>query len=190
MQNSGAIHRTIPVGLIVRRTPGVTRWAKWAWRAVGVLPGAAPADWVELRRDGDAVEYHAATRPLTVWAAETEAYRVTLADNPPSVWAVLRQTNRNDDIPFDVHVITASPFEAQDYADSGEELVEKITMPPGLTAWVQEFTDSHHQEDPFVKRRRNKHRTDQVEDGRGDARIKQTTDVYRSPLSARKARSS
>jgi hypothetical protein len=174
------------VGLIARKTPGVTRWAKWAWRAVGVLPGAGPADWIELRREGDAVEYHAATMNLTLWAAETEAYMVTLADRPPSVWAILRATERSDGIPFDVHVITASPFEAQDYADSGEELVEKIAMPPGLTAWVHEFTQTHHVEDTFVKRRRNKHGSDLAEDGRGDARIKQMTDVYRAPSPARK----
>lgn len=185
---TGAIHRSMPVGLIVRRTPGVTRWAKYAWRAVGVLPGAGPADWAELRREGEAVEYHAATRPLTIWAAETEAYRVALADHPPSIWAVLRPTQRTDGIPFDVHVITASPFEAQDYADSGEEMVEKLPMPPGLVAWVQEFTDTHHQEDPFVKRQRNKKRTDGAEDGRGDPRIRQEADVYRAPGSVRKVR--
>lgn len=187
---TGAIHRSIPVGLVVRKTPGVTRWMKWAWRAVGILPGAGPADWAELRREGDSIEYHAATLPLTLWAAETEAYRVTLSDNPPSVWAILRASERGDGIPFEAHVITASPFEAQDYADSGEELVEKIAMPPGLVAWVREFTDAHHQEDPFVKRRRNKHRTDAVEDGRGDVRIKQMTDVYRAPSVARKVRTS
>lgn len=33
----------------------------------------------------------------------------------------------------------------------------------------------------FVKRRRNKSRVDALEDGIGDARIVQTTDVYRAP---------
>ena len=49
----------MPVGVVLRRTPGVTRWAKWAWTAVAVLPGAGPGNWRELRREGDAVEYHA-----------------------------------------------------------------------------------------------------------------------------------
>lgn len=186
MPASGAVHRSIPVGLVVRRTPGVTRWAKWAWRAVGVLPGARPADWVELRREGDAIEYHAATLPLTIWAAETEAYQVALADTPPSVWAILRKSDRVNGIPFDVHVITASPFEAQDYADSAEEMVERLPMPPGLFAWIKEFTEEHHSDDAFVKRRRDKTRTDRVEDGKGDARIRQDADVYRTPASRKK----
>ena len=55
---------TISVGVVMRKAPGVTRWAQWSWKVVGVLPGAAEADWKVLRRDEDAVEYHAATAPL------------------------------------------------------------------------------------------------------------------------------
>ena len=61
------IRASMPVGIVVRRTPGVTRWAKWAWKVVAVLPGAGPANWRELRREGDAVEYHAATLTLDLW---------------------------------------------------------------------------------------------------------------------------
>ena len=64
---------SMPVGIVVRRTPGVTRWAKWAWKVVAVLPGAPPANWRELRRDGEAVEYHAATLTLDLWSTDTEA---------------------------------------------------------------------------------------------------------------------
>ena len=26
-------YRTMPLGVVLRRTPGVTRWAAWAWKA-------------------------------------------------------------------------------------------------------------------------------------------------------------
>ena len=47
--NSGGFHvvektAELQVGVVIRKQPGVTRWAKWVWRAVGVLPGAGPAD--------------------------------------------------------------------------------------------------------------------------------------------------
>lgn len=184
---TNAIHQTMPLGVVVRRAPGVTRWARWSWKAVGVLPGAAPATWRELRRDGDVVEYHAATVDLTIWAAETEAYLTALSDTPPSMYVVLRQTGSND-VPYEVLLATASPFEAQDYADSGEELVEKIPMPDGLVAWIYRFVSDHHEHEEFIKRRRDKRRIDLVEDGKGDARIPQTADVFRAPASARKAR--
>ena len=81
---------TIRVGVVIRKQPGVTRWAKWVWRAVAVLPGAGDADWVEMRRDGEAVEYHAATLDLEVHRKETEGYRVSLSNDPPSVYVILR----------------------------------------------------------------------------------------------------
>ncbi|WP_171228570.1 DUF3305 domain-containing protein [Ruegeria sp. HKCCA4008] len=173
----------MPVGVIVRKTPGVTRWARWNWRAVALLPGAGPADWQELRREGDAVEYHAATLPLTLWSDETEAYMVNLSDGQPSLYLVLRDELKGE-TPLNAVLITASPFEGQDYADTGEEIVEKIPMTEGLIAWVRDFTLKHHQHEVFVKRRRDKKRTDLVEDGKGDARIRQTSDVYRAPRKA------
>lgn len=180
MATKAARHIEMPLGVVIRKAPGVTRWATWSWTAIGVLPGAADADWKELRRDGDAVEYHAATLPLTLWADETEAYLVNLNDNPPSIYLVLR-TDDGDDAPIRPVLVTASPFEGQDYADTGEEIVEKIAMPGGLIAWVRDFTLEHHEEEIFVKRKRDKKRVDLKENGVGDARIRQDTDVYRAP---------
>ena len=85
-------------------------------------------------------------------------------------------------------MVTASPYEAQDYTDSGEELVERVPMPEGVQAWVWEFIERFHVEETFIKRKRDKKRTDLVEDGIGDVRIAQTADVYRAPSLARKER--
>lgn len=170
----------MPIGVVVRKTPGVTRWAKWNWRAIAVLPGAGPADWHEMRREGEAIEYHAATLPLTLWADETEAYMVNLSDGQPSIYLVLRDA-LDGERPMDAVLVTASPFEGQDYADTGEEIVEKIPMTDGLIAWVRDFALEHHSDEVFVKRRRDKKRIDLVEDGKGDARIRQESDVYRAP---------
>ncbi len=174
-----AKYGTIPLGIVLRRVPGVTRWQKFAWKAVAVLPGAPEADWKELRRDGDWVEYHAATVALDLHGAETEAYLNGISDAQPSVFVVMRQEDAGDRPR--VVLATASPYEAQDYADSGEEIVEKVPMPEGLIAWVRDFIEAHHVEEAFVKRKRDKKRIDAVEDGIGDARIRQTADVYRAP---------
>lgn len=180
MANAAGIHIEMPLGVVVRKMPGVTRWAQWTWRAVAVLPGAGPADWVELRREGAAVEYHAATLPLTLWAAEAEAYLSNLADTEPSVYLVLRD-EADGETPLNAVLVTASPFEGQDYADTGEEIVEKIPMTEGLVAWVRDFALEHHREETFVKRKRDKKRVDLTEDGKGDPRIRQVSDVYRAP---------
>lgn len=180
MAKSQSVHIDIPLGVVVRRVPGVTRWAKWNWRAVAVLPGAGPADWVELRREGDAIEYHAATLPLTLWAVETEAYLTNLSDKIPAIYVVLRDDSETD-APLDAVLVTASPYEGQDYADSGEEIVEKVPMSEGLIALVRDFVLEHHQDEEFIKRKRDRKRVDLVEDGKGDPRIRQVSDVFRAP---------
>ncbi|WP_108854638.1 DUF3305 domain-containing protein [Albidovulum aquaemixtae] len=176
----------MPVGIVVRRTPGVTRWAKWAWRVAAVLPGAAPAHWRELRREGGAVEYHAATLALDLWSSDTESYKVTLGAKTPGLVVVLRDNpDPAAEVPWIPAVVTASTYEGQDYLDSGDGLVELVPMPDGLIAWIRDFVDAHHVEEPFVKRKRDALRVDLVEEGRGDPRIRQSSDVYRAPSVAR-----
>ncbi len=174
----------MPLGVVLKRSPGVTRWAKWSWKPIAVLPGASDGAWKVLREDDGVVEFHAATLDLELHRTDAEAYRVSLTMEPPAVFVVLRQ---DDDGPHavKVHAVTMSAYEAQDYLDSGEEIVEPVPMPAGLIAWVREFTDAHFRDEAFIKRKRDKKRIDLKEDGIGDARIRQTADVYRSPSAAK-----
>lgn len=172
----------IPVGLVVRKAPGVTRWAKWSWRVVALLPGAGPADWKELRREGEAVEYHAATMTLTLYSSDTDSYHVTLNGRTPSIYVVMRANeDPKNEIPWKIELITANAYEGQGYAESGDGLVELVPMPLSMIGWVRDFVAENHVEAPFVKRKRNKKRIDLVEDGKGDPRIHQVSDVYRAP---------
>ena len=169
-----------PIGVVIRRSPGVTRWVRWGWRAIALLPGAPPADWVELRREGAVVEYHAVTLPLELWSSDTEAYLVNLSARIPSLAVVMDRASTNLDRPEPL-LVTASPYEAQDYQDSGEEVVDLIPMSTGLIAWVRDFVEKHHKGEVFVKRKRDKKRVDLIEEGKGDRRIAQLSDVYRAP---------
>ena len=169
----------MPLGIVIRREPGVTRWAKYVWKATDVLPGANDAGWKELRRDGETVEFHATTLTLELFRTDTEAYLHGLSAQVPAIYVVMRASE--DENPLQVLLATASPYEAQDYADTGEELVEKVPMPAGLVAWIRDFVELHHEDEVFIKRRRNKARIDLKEDGIGDARIRQASDVYRAP---------
>ena len=169
----------MPLGIVVRRVPGVTRWAAFVWKAVAVLPGAAQADWKLLREDGEAVEYHAATLPLELFRTDTESYLHGRSAKVPSIYVVMRPSD--GDHPLEMTLVTASPYEAQDYADTGEELVEKVPMPEGLVAWIRDYVELHHEDEVFIKRRRDKARVDRKEDGIGDARIRQVADGYRAP---------
>ncbi|MEL6265336.1 MAG: DUF3305 domain-containing protein [Pseudomonadota bacterium] len=185
-------YETIGVGVVMRRQPGRTRWQRWIWRVTAILPGAAPAAWRLMRREevagGEAEEYHAATLPVTLWRKETEAYRVALAADPPTAYVVLRPNEGQapEAYPLVPFCVTASPFEAQDYADSGEEQVEPVPMPPAMIGWVSAFIDRHHVEEAFRKRRRDRVEM-AAEDGRGDVRVTGASDVFGSPSRRREA---
>jgi hypothetical protein len=175
----------MPLGIVMRKTPGVTRWITWNWTPVAVLPFAKSAKWKLLRQEGDAEEYHATTLPMTMHAADAEAYMHGLSTKIPSIYVVMRPGAGEADLDF--VMATASPYEAQDYADTGEEIVEKVPMPEGVVAFVRDFAEEFYEEEVFVKRKRKNARVDLSEDGKGDARIAQMADVFRAPAS-RKAR--
>jgi hypothetical protein len=179
----------LPIGVVVRKTPGVTRWQAWCWRPVAVLPGAGPAEWRELRREGEAVEYHAATVMLDLHHTQTEAYLEGLNAQVPSVYVLMRPAPRGaDEMPYEITLVTASPFEAQEYCDASEEIMEKVPMPEGLAALIRDFVAAHHSAEVFKKRQRDRVDLSGLQDGIGDARIPQAADVYRAPARARKVR--
>lgn len=175
---------TIPMGVVLRRRPGVTRWAKWAWSAVAVLPHAGPGGFRVLREDGDVTDYHAATVPMDLHHTDCDGYRTSLMMKPPSVFVVLdKGENADNEHGIAVHTVTASSDLGLDWQDSAEMIVEPVPMPDMLIGVVRDFCEAHFDDTPFVKRRRDKKRIDLVEDGIGDARIRQVSDVYRSPAS-------
>lgn len=184
MYHNPKAYRVIPIGVVLRRARGVTRWQKWAWTASAVLPGARDADWRELRHEGDAAEYHAATVPLELHGADAEAYRHGLQARVPCIYIVMR--DGAGEAPLDVVLVTASPYEAQDYTDSGEEIVEKVAMPPLLRDLVESFVNEFYEEEEFVKRKRDRKRIDLVQDGVGDPRVSKAADVYASPAQLRR----
>ena len=152
----------MPLGVVIERREMDNPWQKLAWLPVAVIPGAGEVeDWTELERGKGYVRFHAATLPLELFRKETEAYRYNLSNDPPRIYVVVREEEDGDDEhnmrPF---LVTASPYEAQDYLDSGEEIVEGVTMPEGVVAWVQAFVDRHHEDEPFRKRRRRRHDDD------------------------------
>jgi len=151
----------------------------------GLLPGAGPGHWQILRSDGETVEYHAATLPLTLYRTDTEAYLTSLNGVPPSIFVVLRPAPAGSTDYPQVLTITASAYEAQDYADNGEDIVERIPMPEGLRAWIGQFVQDHHTEELFVKRKRRDYLAVEKEDGIGDKRVRQPADVFRSPRTVR-----
>ncbi|MFN2361720.1 MAG: DUF3305 domain-containing protein [Marinobacter sp.] len=181
--------RELQIGAVVRRSPGITRWARDVWKPLAVIPGAPDAFWKELVRDGEQIDYHAGTVAMELYRADVEGYLVSLNMAVPSVWIIMdRDQSKRSPSGWVVSAVTASAHEALDALDSGESIVEAVPIPESLAAWIKEFIDMHYIEEPFKKRRRDEVRIDDVEDGKGDARIAQESDVFRAPANIKKSR--
>ena len=103
-------------------------------------------------------------RPSRLWDSagsnpfrkETEAYKVNLEEAQPVIYVILREDeDADEDAPMAVHLVTASPYEAQDYLDSGDEIVARLDMPDDVEAFIRSFVAAHHVEEKFKKRRRD-----------------------------------
>jgi hypothetical protein len=152
---------SIPIGVVVAREDVDSRWEDHVWRPVGVLPGAPNlAKWEELRRGEGWVHFYAGTYDLELFQKETEAYKFNLEGREPVIYVVLSEPDEDeeDDVaecPFVVHLVTASPYEAADYLDSGDQIIEPVPMPKALFTAVDDFVQEHHVEQKFKKRKRD-----------------------------------
>jgi hypothetical protein len=156
------------VGVVLERRRLNDPWRDHVWHAVEVVPGA-PADvaWRELARGENAVRYLAATLPIEIFRKETDSYRMNLTGRAPRVFVVLRpdpdNTPGREMRPF---LVTVCPFEAGNYGQGGDEVVDDIPMPEEIRAWLDDFVAYHHVEEPFVKRQRDRADPDKVGFGR------------------------
>jgi hypothetical protein len=151
---------SLAVGVVIAREPTDHPWQEFRWRPVGILIGKPELPIGQLiSESADQIRYYAGSFPIEVHRKETSNYLVNLENNPPVVYIVMREIEDDDDegpLPFAVEMVTVSPFEAQDFLDSGEDIVEPITMPEPLLAWLTRFVAEHHEEEVFIKRKRDK----------------------------------
>ena len=150
----------LPLGVVVERRALKNRWVPFAWKPVAVVPGAGEMDpkggWTELRAGEGWTHFLAGTLPLKLFSKETEGYRFNLSQEPPCLFVVLRTNDYDDESGHDVlpFLVTACPYEAQDYLDSGDDIVEPVAMPDAVVAFVQAYVDRHHVDETFEKRKR------------------------------------
>ena len=155
--------RCMPLGVVLERRPSGNQWVDYDWRVDTVLPGASEInEWIELTSGSDEIgnwiKFHAATLPLEIFSKETEGYKYNLSLDQPLVFIVLRNSDdeeqegcQHEVFPF---LVTVCPYEAQDYLDSGEEVVDNVPMPLSIMAWLDEYINRHYVEEPFKKRKR------------------------------------
>ena len=147
----------ILLGIVMERHKVDNPWTSHTWRTVTVIPGAPKfRQWQEMAHAKHWTRFFAGSLPLRLHRGETEGYRVNLSQAQPSVYVVLRNVTDERPLPF---LVTACPFEAEDYEVSGEERTDRVTMPREITALVGHFIEAHHVEEKFIKRQRSPHKS-------------------------------
>lgn len=155
------ISEKMSVGIVLERRDVDNKWIDHSWHLAGVLPAAeenGDSDWREVARGDGWVQFHTGVLEIEVFRKETEGYKYNLSLEPPQVYVVMAPSDDpDDDHEIDPRHVTLCPYEAADYLDGSEDIVEATAMPPVIAAWLAEFVETHHVDEPFVKRKRKAH---------------------------------
>lgn len=147
----------LPVGVIVERRKARNPWDDYVWRAVALVPGAAPpAPWTVVREADGSTQYFAGTFTLELHPRETGLYRENLQARTPSAYVVLVRDDKAEPHGLVVRHVTVSPGDAEAYMDS-LSAVDPVPMPDIVRAWLEDYVAAFHVEQEFRKRKRKPH---------------------------------
>lgn len=156
--NSAQSARTlsIPVGVLAEKRKPASKWADEYWVPVGIMPAGAghkPGDL--LVSDDSFSRYYLGEAEIFCHATQTEALVHNFESVAPAIYVILRRDEEGEHaLPWFVHMVTASPYDALDNQDSAEDICERVPMPASIAAAVMDFIDAHHVQQPFRKRKR------------------------------------
>jgi hypothetical protein len=146
------------VGVLLERQHIAHPWQEYAWHAAGIVPGAAEIAAPRLvQQDEGWARYHIATLDIELFPRETEGYRYNLSQQRPVVYVLWRHADEDIGQQPEVFHVTVCPYEAQDYLDGGDVMVEGVPIPDVVAHWMQGYIARHHVDAPFEKRRRKRH---------------------------------
>ena len=184
-----AKHVLMPVRVILKRSISKNPWVKYSWSVLNVLPGSGTNDSTikplvgEKKNQED--DLFKAETEIDLHRAEAEAYVENLGSSDPSIYVVLRPDAPDDDpseFGLTLDSVCLSPYIIQDFEDIGEDQIEKVTLDGPIAKFLEDFVSNHFKPVKFIKRQRDKkHITDLIQEGKGDPRVRQTSDVFRAP---------
>ena len=158
VQTNGPPHaEAIAMGVILSRQEIDSPWADHIWKPVSVILDGPSGMHGKVREKGPGwVHFFADADPLELHRKDAPAYADGL-NGEDALWVVLEdEDDPAAQLPYKVHLVTASPYEAQDYLDSGETIVEAVPMPAMLRAYIKAFVARCPPEEKFIKRKQKK----------------------------------
>ncbi len=132
--------------------------------------------------------YFFAQASIDLHRAEAEAYAENLQSSDPSIYIVLREGSYDDDIDetsiddneIDIHLaeVSLSPYNIQDYEDSGEDIIKKVPLDGPISQLLEKFVETHFRPEEFIKRKRDKAKIDENLSRGGDQRLSKKNRKY------------
>ena len=146
------------VGVVLQRAPAASRWADWVWSVPEIVVGAPPTQgWRLMSSEGERMRFLSSPHTVTLHHKMVEAYDANIETGAPHLWIMLDEVEDGvADPAWRVIAVTADPYEAQCFLDSGEGLVERLPMPAELVAWMARYLASVPEAPTFRKRRRDR----------------------------------
>ena len=184
-------HVLMSVRVILERKLAENRWEKYKWSVIDVLPGSFSnnSSLKAVKNNGNYKstlnkQLFTVESEIDLHRAEVEAYLENLTSSEPAIYVVLRLDGPDDkpsEYGINLDMVSLSPYIIQDYEDIGEDQIEKVKLAGPISSFIQDFVNEHFKPVKFIKRQRDKLSVDANEDGKGDLRVKQISDVFRSP---------
>ncbi len=156
----------IGVGVLAEKRKAVSQWVDVIWRPVAVLIGETGfKPGTVVVHDSAFTRYFMGHADIECHAAETEAYVHNMESAEPALYVVLR-ADEDGPLPYCVHTVTASPYQAQDLEDAAEDIIERVAMPRAVLELLHDFVAEHHVEREFKKRKRREIRLEDQKFGK------------------------
>ncbi len=149
----------VPICVILARKDIDSPWTDAIWQPVSVILDAPASAHGKIREEGDGwVHYFMNSDPLELHRKDAPAYTANLQQSENgTLWIVLgEEDDPENELPYYVQLVTASPYEAQDYLDSGELIVEVVQMPAQLKSFIAHYVEACPAEEKFIKRKQKK----------------------------------
>ena len=190
-------HILIAVKIIFEKKTLNNKWQSHEWEIHDLVlmdmksgDGYPPINNVEIlplrnfdeeRRKSNLKNYFFAEASIDLHRAEAEAYAENLQSSDPAIYIVLREGFYDDEIEesfedddIDVHLaeVSLSPYNIQDYEDSGEDIIKKVPLDGPISELLEKFVEQHFKPEEFIKRKRDRARIDENISRGGDQRLK------------------
>ena len=196
-------HILIAVKIIFEKKILNNKWQSHEWEIHDLVlidmesgDGFPPINNVEIsplrhsddkREKGNLENYFIAEASIDLHRAEAEAYAENLQSSDPAIYIVLREGLYDDEIEesyedddIDVHLaeVSLSPYNIQDYEDSGEDIIKKVPLDGPISDLLEKFVEQHFKPEEFIKRKRDRAKIDENLIRGGDHRLNKKNTKY------------